>query len=374
MNPVERLPRFRPFRDPLLWLLLAAWSSWLAAASAASYTIITIPRPAGGDWRHGGASGINDRGDVAGAYVRFIDPSGFEQVPRAFVYTDLGGTSELPWPAGWVSRAVDINNRGQVAFYGAASGAPFVAYRYTPGVGYEPLGNFGGLFTEPDAINNLGQLTGYSEGPDGHARAFRYSDDVGLEYIGGSFISSRGLDINDRGWVVGGGGGHAFVYRDNEGVIDLGSGAARGINNAGVVVGEAFLPNGDSEAFVYENGQMRPLGHLGGGTARLDDINEYGVAVGTGSILLEGGIRSSIALYWSEATGLINLNTLLPENSGWHLASATAINEYGQITGNGTFNGVIGTAYRLDLIPEPCMWVLFGLGTLVLWLRFRRNC
>ena len=37
----------------------------------------------------------------------------------------------------------------------------------------------------------------------------------------------------------------------------------------------------------------------------------------------------------------IDLNALLPSNSGWALSSANAINNAGQITGSGIFN--VGT-------------------------------
>jgi probable HAF family extracellular repeat protein len=63
------------------------------------------------------------------------------------------------------------------------------------------------------------------------------------------------------------------------------------INNLGQVVGDAGLANGDSHAFLWQKGQM------------------------------------------------VDLNTLLPSNSGWELFSAEFINDSGRIVGTGLHNG-----------------------------------
>jgi probable HAF family extracellular repeat protein len=44
---------------------------------------------------------------------------------------------------------------------------------------------------------------------------------------------------------------------------------------------------------------------------------------------------------------MVDLNTLLPLNSGWVLMEANDINDNGQITGYGLHNGV-GRAFRLS--------------------------
>ena len=45
------------------------------------------------------------------------------------------------------------------------------------------------------------------------------------------------------------------------------------------------------------------------------------------------------AFVWSPSTGMLDLNTLIPANSGWFLQFASAINDKGQIVGYGTLNG-----------------------------------
>ena len=44
---------------------------------------------------------------------------------------------------------------------------------------------------------------------------------------------------------------------------------------------------------------------------------------------------------------MYDLNNLIPANSGWTLVNASAINDLGQIVGNGLVNGA-GHAFRLD--------------------------
>ena len=56
---------------------------------------------------------------------------------------------------------------------------------------------------------------------------------------------------------------------------------------------------------------------------------------------------ASHAFRWTQVGGMIDLNTLLPSNSGWVLIEANDINDRGQITGFGLHNG-LERAYRLN--------------------------
>jgi len=51
------------------------------------------------------------------------------------------------------------------------------------------------------------------------------------------------------------------------------------------------------------------------------------------------GTSGSRAFLWTPYAGMLDLNTLIPPDSGWTLSSATGINLSGQIVGNGTING-----------------------------------
>jgi probable HAF family extracellular repeat protein len=88
---------------------------------------------------------------------------------------------------------------------------------------------------------------------------------------------------------------------------------------------------------------MTDLGHLGGGTSRATAINNNEVVVGF-STRING---TGYAFSWTRAGGMVDLNTLLPLNSGWVLMEADGINDNGQITGYGLHNGA-GRAFRLS--------------------------
>jgi probable HAF family extracellular repeat protein len=247
------------------------------------------------------------------------------------------------------------------------------AYRYSAATGFEPLGNFGGTRTEAEDINNSGQVTGFSEGADGRIHAYRYTDGVGLENVGTGFNNSKGYAINDQGWVAGYADGNAVVFRD-EGNIVLLPGSARGLNDVGNVVGTTTIVPGHTTAFVYLDGHMFILGDNVFGLPILYDINNQDLAVGAG--YLDG---NRVAMLWSEAllgtepAGLVDLNSLIPQDSGWILTSALAINDSGQIVGNGFLNGE-WLAYRLDPVPEPSSWALLGFaGFICLFAQRRLN-
>src|SRR5438270_2139728 len=88
---------------------------------------------------------------------------------------------------------------------------------------------------------------------------------------------------------------------------------------------------------------MRDLGHLGGGTSRANAISNNGTVVGSSTTIND----ASHAFRWTQVGGMIDLNTLLPSNSGWVLLEASDVNDRGQITGSGLHNG-LQRAYRLN--------------------------
>ena len=162
------------------------------------------------------------------------------------------------------------------------------------------LGTLGGNSSAGEAVNNSGQVTGWADTSDGIYQAFLYSNgimtDIGT--LGGSY--SNGMAINSLGAVTGwahnsSGYYNAFLY-SNGAMTDLGtlggtSSIGYAINDAGQVTGWAYTADGYDHAFLYSGGQM------------------------------------------------IDLNTAVSPTSGWTLLDATNINNAGQITGFGTYNG-----------------------------------
>jgi len=124
-------------------------------------------------------------------------------------------------------------------------------------------------------------------------------------------------------------------------MIDLGTlsggtnSSGYGINNSGQVVGESdtgpilhldlrlksFSLYG-THAFLWRHDGPGPLG---GGTSRATAISNNGVVVGTSALIngTDHGFR------WTQASGMIDLNTLLQPNSGWVLVDAYGVNDNG---------------------------------------------
>lgn len=104
------------------------------------------------------------------------------------------------------------------------------------------------------------------------------------------------------------------------------SALAKGINNAGTIVGYALTNNfGSSRAFIWTSaGGIKPLQDLGGAGSIAFAINSSGIAVGEASTQNE----AIHAVKWS-ATGVIT--DINPPGAG--ASEATAINDAGDITG-----------------------------------------
>jgi probable HAF family extracellular repeat protein len=201
--------------------------------------------------------------------------------------------------------------------------------------------------------------------------------------------SSNATGINDLGQVVGVSRyitpsvvERAFRYTDGVGMIDLGvlpgqpsTGGrvvAERINNSGQVVGSASTAGGRHQAFRYTDGVgMASLGVLlGYDYSTAYDINDSGHVVGES--YNAGGSLPPHAFLYTDATGLIDLNTLIDPNSGWLLERAYAINDTGWIVGTGFYNGMI-KGYLLTPVPEPSALVLLAAPAVAVIIRQRRR-
>jgi probable HAF family extracellular repeat protein len=112
----------------------------------------------------------------------------------------------------------------------------------------------------------------------------------------------------------------------------------RDINEAGRVAGQGTNPDGRPRAFLWDGGDALDLGVpvAEGNLSRARGINEAGAVVGEWRIGTGRQARLKAFLY--EDGRMKDLNALIPAGTGWDLTGAQAINESGQIVGSGTRN------------------------------------
>jgi probable HAF family extracellular repeat protein len=264
-------------------------------------------------WPRSEAFGINQFGHVVGYSDTDIhDPKINAMVEKAFLFQ---GSVMTPLFRG---RAYGINSAGQVVGFmldGNSYSPRAVLWHNSKLTTLETPRGF--TNAEARAINDSGQVVVTAHGT--HSRAFVWQDGsmTPIGTLGGQW--SFGKAINIHGHIVGNAdrpgywGEHAFIYKPGSGMTALGNlpghiaSGALGINAYGAVVGYSMDANYNKHAVMWQNGVIR------------------------------------------------DLTATLSAGSGWNLTSATAINDYGRITGAGTLNGVghgfLYTPYEPVLAP-----------------------
>jgi probable HAF family extracellular repeat protein len=182
----------------------------------------------------------------------------------------------------------------------------------------------------PSDMNNAGQIAGALVFNEGGVHTGVYAGGV-LKDLG-TFGSndSYATAINDAGAIAGNFGGtmgeeHAFLYQHGA-LQDIGPGNAWGINARGDVVGRTSTTAG-SAGFVYSQGVVTQLGHLGNGNiSSANAINDTGQVVGESNLTFN---TSHTHPFLYDGGAMIDLGTL----AGQGVSSAVAINNAGQIAG-----------------------------------------
>jgi probable HAF family extracellular repeat protein len=303
--------------------------------------------------------GINAAGQVAGV----SDPPG--SLFRAFSYD--GTMHNLGSLGGLSSYGYDINDAGHVTGHSLTSGnAADHAFLHN-GTTMHDLGTLGGTDSVGNGINNSGHVTGRSHTSNNEFNhAFLYDGTMhDLGTLGGPY--SEGIAINNVGQVTGvssldvSGPQHSFIWTPSTpngstgSFLDLGTlggGYSTGINinDIGQVTGGSQTVSGEEHAFLFDGTSMHDLGTLGGTGSLGAGINNHSAVVGWSYILSFDNERH--AFLYTSATGMVDLNSLIDGFSGWILQNALAINDTGQITGDGFINGQ-QHAFLLTPVPEP---------------------
>ena len=286
------------------------------------------------------ATGINDSGQVVGdSYT-----SAGEQ--HAFLYDSTNGMKDLndlisANSGETIYEATAINTDGKIAatvfkhfdmapnFCGQESDSwdSYLAAVLTPATtatpttyGVQDVGTLGADYSEAAGINGSAQVVGTSWTSSCSQHAFLYDEGAtpkmqDLGFLGNDY--SYAMSMNDSGQVVGrsfrssfaGSCSNdcfrAFLYDSTNGMKDLGTlggdSRAWGINDSGQVVGNSYVSGSGDHGFLKESGQP-----------------------------------------------MIDLNTLIPADSGWTIHDARAINSKGQIAAIGYKAGGQGHALLLS--------------------------
>src|SRR5271165_390101 len=304
-------------------------------AAAQSYTVTDVG-PGGGS---GGGRAINSLGDVA------VDNAGV-----SYVWTPTHHYLTLMPLAGGTETAVfGINSHGIVVGESFFS----VGYHAALWISGKPtdLGTLpGGVLSWANAINASGLIVGAADGTNVGPEAVLWSSagPKGLGFLtGGSYSDACG--INRVGQVVGfsdltGGGYHGFIWSKATGMQDLGTlpggggSSASAINDSGQVAGGSDCGTACQHAVLWSSVKhsITDLGVLPGASfSSAFGINNHGVVVGSSGYIS----NADHAFVWTSTGGMQDLNNLIPQNSGWSLQYAFAINDNGQIAGFGDLNG-----------------------------------
>ena len=290
-----------------------------------NYVFTEVPT-LGGPIVYGNATGAKDRllnnvGTLTGgADTNIADPSCVNApdclAEHAFTFrngtlTDLGLL-----PGGFNSQAFWINDNGiavgfaQIGIIDSLNGGlPELRGTIWQNGKTISIGTFGGNDSAAQAVNNRGQVVGFALNPipdsmsmlpwSTEMRAFLWNKGVlqNLGTLGGP--DSWAMFVNDRGQIAG------ISYPDS----NLSSGCDTAGNN---------------HVFLWENGQMKDLGTLGGSCSWPEGLSEQGLVVGWSNV---AGDTTQHPFLW-DGTKLLDLGTL-----GGSCGFATAINDTGEVVG-----------------------------------------
>jgi len=290
------------------------------------------------------ANDLNDRGDVAGG-AENTDPD-----PWDFADITLGLPSPTAWHAflwragrmwdlgtlgGPDSFATIINSNGQAAGFSftnstpnATTGVPTLDPFLWDGSRMRDLGTLGGTVGFAAALNSRAQVVGFSDLPGDTANHAFFWDRGALRDIG----TLGGLN-SAAGWI----------------------------NDAGDVVGTSDMADGTHHAFIWRHGTMVDLGTIGGDPCSNGHfINARGQAVGS-STDCQGTILHTFL--WDNGS-MIDLSSQVLPGSGFAAVDPIAINDAGEVVGNGTLLSGENHAVVLKLCIDECTrQVAYGSNT-----------
>ncbi len=169
-------------------------------------------------------------------------------------------------------------------------------------------------------------------------------DDITITNLGSLGSYGRTADVNNHGQVVGWHeppgvvGAVHFLWTPENGWLDLpGSGLSYVyVNDLGHVAANEYVGAGSVMPTLWENGQVTPLGHLGGEFAVPRAFNEVGQVAGD-STTVQGECH---AFLWTPGAAMQDLGTL-----GGTQSKAVAMNNSGWVVGDSRTAGANNHAF-----------------------------
>jgi probable HAF family extracellular repeat protein len=212
------------------------------------------------------------------------------------------------------------------------------------------LGTLGGTGAYPRSINNKGQIVGESYvAGDKNYHAFIYDEENGMLDLGTleGGLDSTAVDINDSGEVIGWSydaneNVRAFYYTKEKGMVPLTSLGlpenlfASSINNKGQMAGYLYNASDDTgETIIYDPASgLKNLGNpFGGNFSEARAINNNGWVTGE-AFLPDDGSHAYGTFLYNDQDGIINVGDFASSD----INGADAINDKGEIVGHD--NGV----------------------------------
>jgi len=328
-----------------------------AAVAQTTYTSIDLGT-LGGDNSY--PVWITNTGDVIG----YSDTGQFDSfgnpIDHGFRWSH-GVMEDLKTLGGNNSLGLGGNDKGQtVGIADVTGGATSHAVLWYKG-GITDLGTLSGPngYSYAQLVNNEQLVVGGSTTADGGSDAVLWDrgaiTDLGtLASSPNPAITSFANGINDLGQIVGGSQVtdvpnpilgfppyHAAIWYKGA-ITDLGPGPEGGIgsagyniNNRGQAVGRFALPDPKegavAHAFLWQAGVMQDLGvPAGDDNSEANSLNDRGQIVGDSGVGFIESYTPDRALVWGNGAW-IDLNTLIPPDSGYYLILAADVNAGGQI-------------------------------------------
>ena len=330
-----------------------------ASSSDASYGIADwgTLTASGSTSTAGFGGGLNAAGDGAGRSATGRGDQTHAVLFHAGALTDLGAMGADS------SLAVSVNGAGVAVGVDIDAAQVEHPVRFANGAvtALLPPGHVG----VASAINDSGTMVGSLQTGDGRTLAVQYVGDGTTVDLGHLDLAppdgqTAAMAVNNAGDVVGSAstglgdfvaarfaGGHATALpRLGANPLNVANALSQ---SGGYIVGVTQTADGAREAVQYGPGAAAvDLGRRAGDRESLaTGVNRAGVAVGV-SVDTSGAFHAVMF----KGNQVIDLNSLLPPNTGWTLQSAQGINDAGQIAGYGTRGGA-ARAFILTPPPPP---------------------